>query len=226
MMTDPSAPFRKAALALAILLGLTACGVTFNAQDRTRDVAAIHPISVDRQTLSLTIPVDQTLDGLHREHQLALDALVTVYHRRGHGAITVTAPAGTNRDIDAQQTAADVREALNRAGVDYRDIQGATYRAGGSPETVIVSFSQYVATGPECGAFAGATRARLASELPPNFGCAAQVNLAAMISDPRDLLRPQTASLRDGVSSGTPVEALRESDAIVNEAGFFVFEKE
>lgn len=215
---------RALCLSIAAAALLPACSTVFGAGDVSRDAAANYPISVDQQTMTLRVPVDQTLKGLPRDQVVAIDNLVTLYRRKGHGPITVTAPSGTARDLDAQETAGHVREALYEAGIDYRDILGATYRASGKPETVLISFSQYVASGPVCGDFRGATMARLNNEVPPNFGCAYQNNLAAMVADPRDLIGPQDEALRDGISASEPVRTATTPIGIVNETGVLISE--
>ena len=61
---------------------------------------------------------------------------------------------------------------------------------------VKLSFLRFVAEGPECGNFQ-TNLARDPRNLPaPNFGCASQKNLAAMVVNPSDLLGPRNTNAR------------------------------
>lgn len=209
----------------AMFFILAGCGTPlYNDMNDIESVEARHPISIDQQTVSLVIDVDPTSTGLNRVQLKELDALVTSYRRRGHGPITVTAPIGTRADIEGAQTAAEIRAALNSFGIDYRDLQGATYRADENSDKVLVSFISYVASAPECGLFHKELSSRMTNKPHPNFGCAQQHNLAAMISDPRDLARMQRPSPIDGASAAHPVRAARAPEGSVNEIGVIVAE--
>ena len=168
-------------LPLAGLL-LPACSVVANGPHDALTVAERHPVTVDQQTQTLLVPVDGTAQGLPRAQLAAIDGFVTAYRTRGYGPITVTAPGGR----EAGQAAADVRAALFAAGIPYEEMRGASLRGGGG-DAVVVSFSAYAASAPDCGVYEGVMAARFATKPHPNFGCANQANLAAMIADPRDL---------------------------------------
>ncbi|MEM9233275.1 MAG: CpaD family pilus assembly protein [Pseudomonadota bacterium] len=212
---------KKYVLLCAAAITLSGCGTPlFNGPNQGLSVAERHPISIDQQTVSLEIRIDPTSQGLNRGQLAEIDAFVTAYRTRGHGPITVTAPSGTRSDLDAAETAANVRMALNSFGIDYRDLQGATYRASGRPEIVVASFTRYVASAPDCGVYKGELVSRLRNMPHPNFGCADQSNLAAMVADPRDLTRMQAAVQRDGTSASNAVRAAKSEENTVNEAGF------
>ncbi|WP_031554285.1 CpaD family pilus assembly protein [Parvularcula oceani] len=165
---------------------LSACASLMNTPEEAYSVEQRHPITVDQQVMTLVVPVDPQANGLSRTALAQIDRFVDAYRAKGYGPMTVTAPSGGAGDRDGQQTAADVRAALDAFGVSFEEMRGATVRRGGGDE-VILSFSRYVASGPECGAYGGNLPARLAGRSSTNFGCATQANLAAMIADPRDL---------------------------------------
>ena len=172
---------------VAGLLVLSACGTVANGPDAVLDVRQAHPISIDQQTVVAAIPVDAKAQGLSRASLAEIDRIVTLYRTKGHGQITVTAPSGAD-DRASATTAADVRAALYASGIPYDAMSGGTVR-GGQNDAVLVSFVTYVATGPVCGQYGNELRNRLANRNSQNFGCASQVNLAAMVADPRDLHR-------------------------------------
>ena len=186
---------------LPLLALLPACQVVANGPNDAMSVAERHPVTVDQQTQTLLVPVDGTAQGLPRAQLAAIDAFVSAYRTRGYGPITVTAPGGR----DAGQAAADVRAALFASGVPYEEMRGASVRGGGG-DAVVVSFSAYAASAPACGNHAGILTARLANRAHPNFGCASQANLAAMIADPRDLHQGSAASDDADGSTATAIE--------------------
>ena len=202
----------KSILLAASLAPLAACALTPNGPQHAMSVAETHPITVDQQAVALRVPVDASRAGLGRGDLARLDGLVTDYRTRGHGPITVTAPVGAASDRAAQQTAADVRAALHAFGVPYEAMNGAsmTTRGGGD---VVVSFQTYVATAPACGRAGSEVATRLRNIRTASFGCAAQVNLAAMIADPRDLHAGGAADGTGGESLVKAVTSLNEAEA-------------
>ena len=193
-------------LTVAAFSTLGACALTPNGTDDALSVREAHPITVDQQAVALRIGVDGTRGGLDRSDLARIDALVSDYRTRGHGPITVTAPVGGDSDRAAQRTAADVRTALHAAGVPYDAMAGASVRTARADE-VIVSFQSYVATGPSCGAGGYSVSRRLRNLRSEDFGCASQANLAAMISDPRDL---HGGSAADGSGDDALTKAILE----------------
>lgn len=169
-----------------LVLALSACASVTNGAHDAYTVAERHPVTVDQQTTTLLVPIDATRSGLARAELGAIEEFVTAYRTRGYGPITVSAPSGAQAARAAGQTAADVRRALFAAGVPYEAMRGASLR-GGDEGAVVVSFSAYAASAPECGVYRGELVSRLKNRPHPSFGCATQANLAAMIADPRDL---------------------------------------
>lgn len=169
---------KKLLLAAAAVSSL-GCASQFNGQEQALTVAEQHPISVDSQTVTMTMaPAGVAMSSLD---QSRLRAFADSYMRNGHGALTVTAP--TDGGV------AGVRDALNGFGVPISSIVEADYRGGGSGD-VILSYTHYVATPSACGIWEGVRERDYRNMNSPNFGCATQNNLAAMIGDPHDLMAP------------------------------------
>jgi len=68
----------------------------------------------------------------------------------------------------------------------------------GSPDTldaddVRLSYIRYQAHAEACGDWSVNLASTSANHRSPNFGCATQHNLAAMVADPRDLLAPDSS---------------------------------
>lgn len=211
----------KFALLSTAALVVSSCASVFNGPEHAQTVAEAHPISVDSQTVTLTINVDPTVNELSEMDRARLRALADAYMRGGHGPLAVTAPSGTSQDFEGQELASDVRKALHEAGVPWTSLPGATYRTGGGPNgnMLIVSYTRYVATPSECGLWSGLTARRYRNLQAPNYGCATQNNIAALVADPHDLVAPAALSPRDAGAVARAVEAYRAGEDSASQTG-------
>lgn len=191
----------------------SACSSGFNGPEHALTVAEQHPISVDSQVVTLTIDADQTTTDLSTVDRARLRAFANAYLTNGHGPLTIIAPSGFAGAPDAHEAAADIREALNDAGVPWETLSGATYRTGGDAgDQLIISYTHYVATASECGVWSGVTARDYRNLRSPNFGCAYQNNIAAMLADPHDLIAPAALSPRDAMATTRGITAYRAGE--------------
>lgn len=198
------------ASAAALLAG---CAGAWNGANEAKTVAEEHPISVDSQVVTLTIDIDPSATELTGLNKARLRAFADSYLNGGHGPLTVTAPSGTSNDVGARDLAANIRDYLNEVGVDWAAINGASYRAGDDRGTeVILSYTHYVATPSACGIWQGLKARDFANRQTPNFGCASQNNLAAMVADPRDLVVPADGAPADAQQRIRGVKLFREGE--------------
>lgn len=201
-----------------LALGASGCAIGFNGPEHATSVAEAHPISVDSQVVTLTIDADSTTEDLSDRDKARLRAFANAYLTSGHGPLTITAPSGY-ADADAHEASADIRQALNDAGVSWEALAGATYRTGGDAgDQLIVSYSHYVATASECGIWTGVGERDSRNLRSPNFGCATQNNLAAMLADPHDLIAPGSMSPRDAIATARGIEAYRAGEETSSQA--------
>lgn len=170
----------KKLLLAAVAASGAGCAAQFNGQEQALTVAEQHPISVDSQTVTMTMA--PATGGMSSLDQSRLRAFADSYMRNGHGALTVTSSADNG--------AAGVRDALGGLGVPLSSIVEAEYRGGGASGDVILSYTRYVATPSACGLWEGLRERDYRNMNSPNFGCATQNNLAALIGDPHDLVSP------------------------------------
>lgn len=211
----------KLALLSTTALLVASCASVFNGPEHATTVAENHPISVDSQIVTLTIDVDPTVSDLSDVDRARLRAFADAYMRNGHGPLTITAPSGTSQDFDAQERAADIRQALHDVGVPWSSLGGATYRTGGDADgdAMILSYTHYVATPSECGIWKGLRARDYRNLRTPNFGCATQNNIAAMIADPHDLIEPAALATRDATATTRAITAYRAGEATESEMG-------
>src|SRR5690606_17269522 len=107
---------------------------------------------------------------------------------------------------------ADIRKALNDAGVPWSAIHGATYRTGDADNEIILSFTRYVATASPCGVWSGMRGRDYRNLRTPNMGCATMNNLAAMVADPHDLVAPTETDPRDGEAVARAIKLYRDGE--------------
>lgn len=205
---------KKYVLPITIALVLSGCSSMWNGEGDNPTVAEKHPIAVDSQVISLTMDIDPTISDLANIDKARLKAFALTYLQNGHGPISITAPTGGADDLVAQETASDIRQYLNDVGVPWSAITGASYRAGGSGDDrqVVVTYTHFVASPSPCGIFDSEFKSSWRNVSQPNFGCADQNNLAAMIADPRDLIEPATSTPPDALQRVRGVRAFREGD--------------
>lgn len=205
-----SVKIKIALLSAASLMTAGCSGGPFNGPEHALTIAEEHPISVDSQVVTLTINADPTTTDLSTVDMARMRAFASSYLNIGHGPLTVTGPSGAGNDSDGHEASADIRKALNEAGIPWSAIHGATYRAGASSgEQIILSFTRYVASASPCGVWKGLRERSYRNMRTPNMGCATMNNYAAMIADPHDLIAPAETDSRDGESVVRVIELFR-----------------
>ena len=220
----------KTFTALAALSLLAGCNTVLNGPDQALSIDEQHPITVESQTVTLTIDADRTLTDISAVDKARLKAFAAHYFRRGEGPITITAPVGGQADFYGQEMAADIRNELHRSGIAWEQMLGATYRAAGDSEvpSVLISFTNYVASSSPCADWSEELERRFRNSRSKNFGCAQQQNLAAMIANPKDLIEPAALTPGDAgrndvvierYRAGEPTSAAEDEAVVISSAG-------
>jgi pilus assembly protein CpaD len=103
---------------------------------------------------------------------------------------------------------------LVNSGVSYAAVAGSSYDASGEAAApIIVSFARYEAQAPECAPLWEQDLAHQSNNQPwESFGCATVSNIAALVEDPADLLRPRDEDPRDGARRTTVMDAYRAGE--------------
>jgi pilus assembly protein CpaD len=201
-----------------LLLGLStlgACaGIPKPEEPPVATWADRHEIEVAQtaQRLELgVVPGDTTLDAGERAQ---VDAFASGYLRYGHGALVMSTPSGGANSDAANAVAGDARRALLEAGVSYAAVANASYDAmDASDAPIVLSFTRYEAQAPDCTPLWQQDLGHQSNNQPwESFGCATQANLAALVEDPADLLRPRAEDPRDSARRDTVMGLYREGD--------------
>ncbi|MEO1014733.1 MAG: CpaD family pilus assembly protein [Pseudomonadota bacterium] len=212
MLMEKKITASLAFLACAMAAG---CGTFKNTAQDAISVAEEHPISVDSQVVTLTLTPTNGDAALSRLDAARVRAFAETYMRKGHGPISITEPDGA---AFAAAFASNVEGALYDAGVSRDAIGHSSHQGSGSAgDAVILSYTHYVATPSACGVWQNIRRRDYKNQRSPNFGCASQNNLAAMIVDPRDLIAPQVESEPDSAIRIRGVRAFRQGEDTASE---------
>jgi pilus assembly protein CpaD len=204
------------ASALLGVLVIQSCAAP-NGPDAPADGIVNHPITVAPAFRTVDIAYNGAYAPLSSDDQARLDNFVQDYMARGNGAISVSAPAGPG----SSEAIAYFGERLAALGVSRGRILVGSRDAAPNDNRVEFSYMGYVARTVPCGDWSqDATDTE--TNLPmPNFGCSVQQNIAAMVSDPRDLTGPRPMGTADAArratvvgnyEKGTPTSATKTSD--------------
>lgn len=202
------------------LLGLTALGACASVPPPpegmrpTSSAADLHQIQVTEGAERLEVAVSSSDVMLSQADRAQLQRFAGGYLRYGHGALVLSTPSGGSNADAASILANETRRALVDAGVSYAAVAGSSYDASGRADApIVVSFTRYEAHAPECAPLWEQDLAHQSNNQPwESFGCATQANLAALVEDPADLLRPRAEDPRDSGRRDTVMDAYRAGE--------------
>ena len=212
----------RMALTLAVIAagGMTSgCLPLFKTEKDVYDVQKMHPITVNPDTASMSIPVADGLNGLSAESKRDVRAFLAVYKARGHGPLTVARPAGSQNEKRAGHVADDVLRLASEIGVNPVDILPQSYNAAsaGNAAPVTLSFTRFVASASPCGDWSHNANQSLRNTEMPDFGCSTQNNLAASLEDPGDLVAPRGMTPSDAERRATMFSKYRKGESTITE---------
>ncbi len=158
-----------------------------------------HPIMVSEQPTTLPLKVPYGSSGLTPMQRAQLIDFAETFRAKdaGNSKLVIFAPSGGRNEIAVMQAVADIREILQESGFDDSALTIDTFPAGRNAQPAVrVSYLRFVAEAPDCGHWDTNLADDRLNLGTPNIGCASQANLAAMISNPADLLGPRTMTPR------------------------------
>jgi pilus assembly protein CpaD len=159
------------------------------------------PIEVARGTVKLQVSTASA--RLTAGQEDAITRFAQQARTSASGYVVVRRPSG---NVNADVVAGRVTQILADQGIAPQNQVQTTYR-GASGAPVMVAFQRDFATTRECGDWSK-DLARTGNNLAyPNFGCAGQHNLAALVANPRDFEQPRTE---------TPADVMRRTKVITD----------
>lgn len=183
----------RAALIVLAGLSLSACK-SLNESYFTGSVAQTgteqYPISVERSEVNLALEVAPGTQRLTSSQRAQVSAFIGQFRRSAGGQLNIKAPSGTMNEMAALNAVADIRIVLNEHRIPPGAVQFTPYGNGSAGDPpVVISYMGYRAVASDCSNWSQNLSVTRANRLSPNFACAYQHNIAAMVSDPRDFER-------------------------------------
>lgn len=174
-----------------------------------------HQIRVAERTAYLEVKLNVLDSHLRLEEKAKIQAFVRDYISRGHGPLIMSLPKNHGNEELAVKAVAEAREIAWSSGVDYEEIRGSAYDAGGSNTApIVLAFKAYDAIAPDCPQrstidFSDAT----SNNDLPTLGCSVRANMAAMIADPVDLLGQRPLDESDLARRTAQLELYRNGES-------------
>ena len=204
---------RLSHLSMIVLLPLLAACANFgqNGPEQATSVSQRHPVTVDTQSATLLIAVEPDASALGDADRAALESFAAQYKAIGHGALDMAVPDVAPNRPAAMRLASEVQALLDAAAVGEDRVRRSDYRASGAAvdAPLILSFTRYVATPSPCGNWSQDYAFNPRNVASPNFGCATRNNLARMVADPADLVRPRAMDPADAMRRNQVIDRYR-----------------
>jgi pilus assembly protein CpaD len=206
-MTDLTRIFQACAVSMTLLLA--ACIGDHPAVTGPVDAlspAQRFPIALEARMQAFRLSYDNASNDLDAVSQAELERIARDYLENGSGAIAVSA---SPNERNAPQR---VTERLVALGVQRNRILIGTGDGTDAGGQVRVSYIRYSVHAEECGNWSEDLGVTYANTPSPNFGCATQHNVAAMIADPRDLATPKPVEATDADRRLTVLDKYRKGE--------------
>lgn len=186
------------------------------------DASQRHPIMVTQQPTTLALRVARGSYGLSPHQRAQVIGFLERYRGldEGNSRMVVEVPSGSPNEVAAMQAVAEIRSLMSEIGFKQSDINIEAVPAGSDAQAPIrISYSRYVAEGPQCGKWP-TNLGTSPSNLPyANFGCANQANFAAMIANPADLVTPRGTTPRASDRDHTVWEKYIKGESTISTKG-------
>ncbi|WP_353889648.1 CpaD family pilus assembly protein [uncultured Roseibium sp.] len=179
-----------------------------------------HPIVITEQPETLDLPIGFNTRGLNRHLSDSVAAFASQSKANGDGKVEILVPSGSGNEAAVHAVVPSIRAALKRGGVSGRQTATRSYRVeDASAEAPIrLSYARVMATAGSCGEWPKDIGGSVNQNNDYyNFGCAYQANLAAMVSNPADLITPRASTPSDQMRRAVVYEKFRAGEVTASE---------
>jgi pilus assembly protein CpaD len=168
------------------------------------DYRTNHPILIEEQIATIDIPVSANTARLSDEARENVVFFAQGFVRSGVNVIAVVAPSGSPNQVAAAAVAVEIENVLRQTGVVAEAIDYRVYQASAEERIapVRLAYNRIAAHTAPCRPWSDQMTVTAQNRHYGNYGCASQQNLAAMVTNPLDLLYPRGL---------TPADAARRS---------------
>jgi pilus assembly protein CpaD len=200
--------------AIAVLSAGCSTTATSEFDPAEQDYRLRHPILVSEEPEVMDMRVGMRGPAISPEIETAIREYVGEYRADGTGSITIQVPTGSANEVAAATTGHAVHYALVRSGVSRGHIQVAPYEVGDHAKVapLRLSYLRVKAVVPRCGIWPDFNKGSYLNRDYHNFGCAQQQNLAAMVANPADFIRPRPMGPADGYRRADIISKYRRGE--------------
>jgi len=174
------------AAAIGCILAAGSCAATNDSRSIAEDGAANHPIAVEPSYRDLKVQFAGP-QGMTPDDAANFDVFLDDYRAHGNGSLAISVPDGP----PSRAAITYFAERAAATGISRDKILVSTHDVTNGDYRVDVSYITYTAHTDACGDWSENLAFSGDNLTPGNFGCSVQHNIAAMVSDPRDLLGPR-----------------------------------
>ncbi|MCJ8323698.1 MAG: CpaD family pilus assembly protein [Rhizobiales bacterium] len=192
--------FGKASVIALACFGLTACYQTIPSDMSMAELSQPafknnHPIIVKQGQQQVNLVVPAQAGGLSSVQTAVAAQFILDYIDKGEGLFQIWQPNGNSNTKAVAAAHKKVRQILYDAAIPANAISYHKYDAFGDDKAWLgLKFKRYYASVAKCGAGNQNLGTNYLNKNYQTFGCAYQNNLAAMISNPKDLISPSALS--------------------------------
>lgn len=181
--------FRTSALALAFTTPALLGGCLQSGQ-MLEPTHRLNPVKVAESVERLELYARPNGLELSARDEYAVTAFLEGYAAQGNGPIYINRPSAAMTGLGVQQTDALLTRLMTGVGISPAATQSGVYHSNpNDPAPVVLSYRTLRAVPQDCG-YLGDVGRTYTNGVTPSFGCSASANMAAMISDPRQLIEP------------------------------------
>jgi pilus assembly protein CpaD len=205
------------AAALVSILAAGSCSAVNDGQSIPEDGALNHPISVEPSYREIKMHFAGGETGINADDAVSFDNFLADFRAHGNGSLGISVPDGA----PSRAAITWFAERAAATGIPKDKILVSTHEVANNDFRVDISYITYTAKTEPCGDWSENLAFTADNLTPRNFGCATRQNVAAMVSDPRDLLGPRrfdpadasrAAVVIDNYEQGKPTGAQKSAE--------------
>ena len=218
---NPPRPLRPL-LTLAAVFALAACATTPKHTDAGAGAATSNPSALTPfdQYRAVSGPAQDKValaphpgGVLSDAQKLALNELARRLDEANGAKVTLAIASGETAGSPADLTRRASAAYLVSLGVAPEKLELGLYAASPDSNPVAISFKTFQATGPDCSKGMADYASTGSNAVNSHFGCADAANLAALVSDPRDLTRPAPEQPADAARRAVVLDKYRKGES-------------
>lgn len=155
----------------------------------------VNPIQVKKGKAEINLVLPKKSGGMSRSQTAISAQFILDYLNKGEGHFEIWRPRGHLNAKAVNAAHVKIRSILREVAIPATAISYHTYDAFGDERASLgLKYNRYFANTRQCGTSMANLGQNYKNENYKNFGCAYQHNIAKLVSNPRDLLGPETVT--------------------------------